>query len=69
MLDGDPIKNLSDDSKEDISDRAQEQWMARHNDMIIGFYGNKDDANYALDGYKMEQSIDINDELEVRQII
>ena len=42
--------------------------MVRHNDTIIGFFDNEMDATDALNGYAMENNIEIGDILDTLQI-
>ncbi len=46
-----------------------QQWIAIHNSNIINFYGSQMDAIDGMNGYKMNNVIDINDVVGVYQII
>lgn len=57
------------DLSKDTSNTPAAQWIAVHNLNIIGMYGSQNDAMDALNGYKMNVAIDINDAAGVYQII
>lgn len=65
----DPTQNNSPQIGSDINQPQDENWMAYHNDKIIGFYSNQQDADDALHGYQMENEVGIDDVLEARQVI
>lgn len=44
-------------------------YMVRHNETIIGFFGNQMDADDALNGYSMDNNIEIGDTLDILQIV
>jgi hypothetical protein len=60
---------VSNPNPQTDTNNQPQQWIAIHNYNIIDFYGSQGDAVNGLNGYRMSNSIDINDTLGVYQII
>lgn len=58
--------NPNDPSQQD---NTPQTWIAYHNSLIIGFFNDQASATQALQGYQMDNTIDLNDVLDVGQLI
>jgi hypothetical protein len=59
----------SQDPSQNLDTQNPQQWMARHDNMIIDFYESKEAALDGMHAYQMDNVIDMESTLEVRQII
>lgn len=49
--------------------QAPTGYLVRHNETIIGIFDNELDANDAMNGYQMQNTIQLDDTLEIIQVI
>lgn len=66
------MANLSDPISTDPSTdmpTAPSGYLVRHNTLIVGIFDNEFDANDALNGYQMQNDIQLDDTLDVLQIL
>ncbi len=63
-------ESTSTDPSQDLSNpNNASQWVVIHDNLVVGFYGSQEDAFNAKTGYQMNNSIDINSNLEMYQVI
>ncbi len=69
MIDSSQTSSSPEPLIQQQDDTANQTWIAYHNTLIIGFFNDQPSATQALRGYQMDNTIDLNDVLDVRQLI
>ncbi len=65
----DPITQSLDPANKVDEVNQPSGYLVRHNDKIVGIFDNEFDAQDSLQGYQMQNQLDLNDTLDILKIL